>query len=585
MPSRFSGMGANLVGNVCSFRLWAPNAREVRVIGDFNGWNEATATFLDHEADGYWSCEVPGVQQGQEYKYIIQNRGNSLNNPGWRVWRVDAYARDVEHSGENANSIIVDPGWRWSPFDTPGFENFIFYQLHIGTFAGYHDNLGIGDRSARFTEIIPKLDYIRELGFNALALLPIGEYYADTGGGYAPTNFFAPESAYGSPDDLRRLVDEAHRRGLSVFFDVVFNHASTEDNRYWDYDGMNFDGGIYFENGGDTPFGRGLAHWKQEIRNFFLDNARMWFREYQADGLRFDATHLIPADAVRQIISGLRSDFPNKYLIAEYMPDTPYATKDLGFHAVWSIEDSHAFQDAANGHDPVAKIRSFLHWFGFDHAWNKVRYLTGSHDEVCDRLDGHNKDPRYLVERFGGRGNWYARAKARLAWALNVASPGTPMLFMGTECHMWGYWKPERDVNGDHRFDWGIAGDPLGMEMRRMVGDVNQVRWNNPALRSDTLQFTHEDDENGVVAFKRWSPDGNILLAVVNLGDRQWEQLNYGVNMGGESGQWEEVFNSQSPQYGGWSGSGNFGHHPWVQNDGRIYINLPKWSVLLFRKH
>src|SRR5207245_3323872 len=153
--------------------------------------------------------------------------------------------------------------------------------------------------------------------------------------------------------------------------------------------------------------------------------------------------------------------------------------------------------------------------------------------------------------------------------------PGTPMLFMGTEGHMWGYWRPEVDNNGEHRVDWQIIGDPTGAPMQRLVTDANWVRWNNPALRSEGFQFAHEDYANRVVAFKRWNDSGNIVLAIVNAGDNQWEHFDYGVNLGGESGQWEEIFNSQAPQYGGWNGSGNYGYSPWVPGDGRIYVKLP----------
>src|SRR5205807_9655545 len=132
-------------------------------------------------------------------------------------------------------------------FATPRFENFIIYQLHVGTFTGYHDAvtpLPASERVARFTDIIPKLGYVRNLGFNAVALLPIGEFMGDVGVGYAPSNYYAPESAYGTPADLRRLVQAAHDTGLAVIFDVVYNHVSIDDNRLWEFDGMNYDGGI-----------------------------------------------------------------------------------------------------------------------------------------------------------------------------------------------------------------------------------------------------------------------------------------------------------------------------------------------------
>ena len=157
-----------------------------------------------------------------------------------------------------------------------------------------------------------------------------------------------------------------------------------------------------------------------------------------------------------------------------------------------------------------------------------MRYLLGSHDQIADADNGNQSEHRYFVELYGGRNNWYARAKARLGWALNVAIPAIPLMFMGSECHHWGYWWPNPDRNAftsEHRFDWSIAGDTVGMPMRNLVRDVNWVRWDNPALRSPTLQFIHEDQSNHVLAFKRWHEGGNIVMVVINLSDRQWQRF------------------------------------------------------------
>jgi 1,4-alpha-glucan branching enzyme len=466
-------MGANLQeGDVCSFRVWAPNAKSVTVVGDFTQWSKRGVK-LAPEGNGYWSADVAEVSAGQAYKFVIENAGGSANNPGGTFWRVDPYAREVQNLQSNANGYIVDPTFTFTPFQTPRFENFVLYQLHIGTFAGLNDEAPVDPdtREAMFVDIIPKLNYIRALGFNALALLPVGQMGLRIGEGYSPTNWFAPDEYYGSPTALRQLVEAAHQTGLAVIFDMVYNHASTRDNRYWEFDGMNFDGGIYFEGGGDTPFG-----------------------------------------------------------------------------------------------------------------WNLVRYPLGSHDEIADLSGGLIPEYRYFIEKVGGRENWYARAKARVGWALAVALPGNPMLFMGTECHMWGYWSPNSDANGDHRFDWKLAGDRIGLEMRRMVKDANNVRWRHPALRSDTAQWTFADSTDQIVAFKRWDGKGDTILTVVNLSDGQWEHGEYGIRTGDTTGTWEEIFNSQSPRYGGWDGAGNYGARKSVQNDTKIYINLPKWSVLMFRK-
>ncbi len=587
-------IGAEVYSGGVAFRTWAPNASHVWVIGTFNGWNN-TATPMASEGNGYWSVDVAGAAAGNEYKYRIENSGSGTGNPGGIFYRTDVAARDTVHS--TGNGIVVDPSFSWAPFASPYFENYIIYQLHPGSFAGYNDGInmsghGGGGRVAWFSDIESKLQYVKDLGFNAIELLPVQEFAMDSSWGYNPALYFAPESSYGTPAQLRHLVNEAHKKGLAVIFDVVYNHAGPGDNSLWEYDGnYNGDGGVYFEGGWMTDWGRGPAHWKTEVRNFFLENARMYLKEYNADGLRFDATTKIQWESLQHITYNLKMEFPSKYLSAEHLPSDPAVITSAGFHATWKSAAHHEFQRAANGSDPVNKLKSFIGWDGYPNSFNNVKYLLGSHDDVGDDHDGDAQDGnsnwdsrhRYFVELFGGRDNWYARAKTRLGWALNVAIPGTPMMFMGSECHMPGYWHEGYDANGDHRFNWTLAGDPTGMPMRYMVSDVNNIRWANPALRSDTLQYTHEDQGNKILAFKRWS-GGNVILVVVNIGDGEWTGHSYGVSMGGESGQWQEIFNSQSAGYGGWDNSGNYLYDPWVQGDNKIYINIPKWSVLMFRK-
>jgi 1,4-alpha-glucan branching enzyme len=593
-----SGMGANLVGDECSFRVWAPNAIAVSVCIWQDERMSQVSLAPEPSNPSYWSVDVADVVAGQPYQFSIINKGGDPTNPGGILTRVDAYARQVESAEDNARGIVVDWQQEWFEFATPKFADLIIYEAHVGSFAGLNDHLNISTY-ATFADFETKLGYIRELGFNALQLLPTEQVDGIDGEGYGATNLFAPHNGYGTPAQLRSLVDAAHRHGLAVIFDVVYHHASTSHNHYWQYDGNTTDeGGIYFED----PFhyepardedGRSFAHWKSEVQNFLLDHARMLLHEYRGDGLRFDMAHSLTWECTQHIIAGLRENpyWRDKYFIAEWTSEQQdrwgKVIRELGFNAVWGMSDPFAFLDAVNGENTIDNLKSFIGWTGFDRSWNFVRYLLGSHDRIADSQSGEQSENRYFIELCGGRDNWYARAKARLGWALNVAMPGTPMLFMGSECHHWGYWWPNPDRNpatSEHRFDWAIAGDLIGISMRNLVKDVNWIRWHNPALRSDTLQFIHEDRNNTVLAFKRWHEGGNIVVIVVNLSDRQWQEHDYGIDLGGETGQWEEIFNSQSPQYDGWNDSGNYGHNLQVQTDGKIYINLPKWSVLILRK-
>jgi 1,4-alpha-glucan branching enzyme len=584
------------------FRVWAPNATEVRLLlqsGEL--WDFARGCReepLKQDEAGYWSALAGGVEPAMLYRYAISFDGITRQ-------KLDPAARDVIHSGlsrhdpDNRNACLVPQpdATDWAPFETPSFENFLIYQLHVGSFAGRNDGL-TDDDVAGFEEVQAKFGYIREMGFNAIELLPVHEFSADRSWGYNPGSFFAPESAYGTPQQLRDFVNRAHQEGLAMIFDVVYNHAGPQDSVLWRFDGADprNQGGIYFEGGKITNWGRGPAWWKREVRDFFFENACMFIEEYRADGLRFDATTQIDGTALAKVVAELRLRYPDKYLIAEHLPAHRWITTIGNFAATWFAKSHHECQRALNGDQPVNRVKSFLGWDGFENAWNLVKYTMGSHDDCGDQEDGDaehglsswDSRHRYLADQFGGRGNWHARAKCRLAWALNVAMPGTPMLFMGSECHMgapavaWGYWHDGEDWHGDHRFDWSIAGDPVGMQMRRLVSAANQARWHNPALRSETLAFTHEDHHNQVLAFKRWQSN-NVILTVVNLGEGNFENHAYGVDTGGQSGRWTQVLCTQDAAFGGWEAAGNAFHEPTTQGDGRIYINLPKWSVVMFR--
>jgi 1,4-alpha-glucan branching enzyme len=593
-------IGAWLTRDGCFFRVWAPNAVQVTVLLQAGPTWNVTAASARHaltNAGGYWSATVPGVRGGQLYRFEIKKPDGGL------LPRLDAAGRGVissdltrdDPSSHNASLVLGADPFPWAPFATPRFEDFIVYQCHIGTFAGWNDQLH--KSWATFADVESKLGYVQALGFNCIQPLPVQEFSGGRSWGYDPASYFSPETLYGSPDNLRHFVDAAHRQGLAVFFDVVYNHTGPADNALWEYDGNTNPGGIYFEGGQMTDWGIGPAWQKPQVQDYFYQNARMYLEYYNADGLRFDATTQINGNCLKLVMARLRQDFPDKYFLAEHLPDNPWIINEGRFCATWVSRSHFECQRALNGQDPLNKVKSFLGWDGYDHAWNLVKYTLGSHDDVGDEEGGNaqggltNWDAahRYLVDKLGGRANWWARAKCRLAWALNVAMPGTPMLFMGSECHMaspyvsWGYWDDGPDGHGDHRFNWDAAGDPTGMEMRRLVAACNAVRWNYPALRADNLTIPHEDPNNQVLGFVR-ELYGKVVLVVVNLSEQNFSDHGYGVNTGGSDGQWTQVLCTQDATFGGWDGAGNAYYDPWTQADGKLYINLPKWSVVIFSR-
>ena len=596
-------LGARFEGTGARFRVWGPNAdRALVAYGE--EWDQPPRFEMSRDGE-YWNAFVPDMPVGTRYRFIFVKNGREH-------LRIDPAARDTLHSGidnrENGG-FVVDPTFDWPAWNTPDFSDLILYQLHIGSFAGRNDHFAeqVQNDTATIAFLESKLGYIRELGFNAVQLLPLQEYYSDRSWGYNPSFYYSVESAYGSPDDVRHFVGRAHEHGLAVIFDVVYNHVSNTDNSLWNWEIYTRAGdhGEYLYPPFNTDWGPGPAFEKSAVRDFFVENARMLFKEYRIDGLRFDATRVIERNRgadnngwkfLQGLTWRLKEEFPDKYLIAEHLEDHDTIVRDAGMHATWFARAHHEFQRAAQGDDSLNRLKSFLGKdFGYGHSypnqWNLVKYLIGSHDDCGDDKNGATinetedwKRHRYFVEFYGGRDNWHARAKARLGWALNIAAMGTPMMFMGLECHHWGYWHDSHDGNGDHRFDWNLAGDGHGWDMRRLVAAANWTRWTNPCLRSETLDIVHEDYANNVLAFKRYTPSGNnCLLVVVNIGDASFGDHSYGVYTGGQTGQWTQILCTQDAAFGGWHGAGNAYHEPWTQSDGKLYINLPKWSVVIMQ--
>jgi 1,4-alpha-glucan branching enzyme len=380
--------------------------------------------------------------------------------------------------------------------------------------------------------------------------------------------------------------------------DNLWQFDGNNDHRIWSSDPSS-GGGIYFSTI-DTGFGRRPDHDNSEVQRFFRDNAALWFDEYHVDGLRFDSAVNFSQGGLTAIVQPLLARYPDKLIYAEDS-DPGYIFGTIGFRACWDMGSADGFARLVGNRD-LGALQSIIGRFGYPTAASAIKYLLGSHDQIFNQweLDKNGRtwtwdkpphdglrENRYFVEKIGGpltgRNNWFALAQARMGWSLNVAIPCTPMLFMGSECHHYGYWNPDKDPFSDHRFDWSIAGDPVGVPMRNLVRDVNAVRWNNAALRSDAgPEISHIDPDNGVLAFRRWNTAGNVLLTVVNLSDNQWSDPVYGVAAGSPGNAWSEIFNSQAPQYGGWNDSGNHLADLRVAEDGKMYIRLPKWSVLMF---
>mmetsp|Transcript_35715 Transcript_35715/g.102649 ORF Transcript_35715/g.102649 Transcript_35715/m.102649 type:complete len:405 (+) Transcript_35715:732-1946(+) len=344
---------------------------------------------------------------------------------------------------------------------------------------------------------------------------------------------------------------------------------------------VRFKGGIYFEGGEDTPWGKKFAFHKREVREMIKASARMFIEEYNGDGLRFDSVHNMPWDLLQEITGDMRHRYPNKIKIAEVTPEHPSILHSAGFDCCWIhatyYDTVKIMRDEEREHH-IGKMMAMINGHGgFKTSHESCNSILGSHDQNGSKKGGQSdgRVGRYFVDLFGGRNNWHARAKCRMWYGLQAFSRGLPMIFMGTETHQGGWW----DANPSQAFDWGLLEDPMAKQMNALVKKANEVRLAHKALTTENegVNFTHKDGGHRVLGFVR----GNILC-VVNASDKQWEDKGYGVQTPFAGKTVTHVFNSQAEEFGGWAGSWTSDQPIQVGGDGKVHCTIPKWSCLAF---
>jgi len=559
-----SGMGAIPGATGVTFRLWAPHAEEVYVLGSFNDWHE-TATPLTSEGNGYWAAAVPEAKNGDEYKYLLQT-------PTGQLSRIDPYARQVTNS--IGNGVIYNPvdfDWGGDAFQMATGNELVIYELHVGTF-----NVKEKGRTGTFDSAMEKLPYLRDLGINAVELMPVAEFPGDFSWGYNPAHLFAVESSYGGPDALKRFVKAAHQHGIAVIIDVVYNHLGPSDLALWQFDGWseNGKGGIYFYNDhrSQTPWGDTRPDYgRNEVRQYLRDNALMWFEEYHADGLRWDMiiyikningdadnpAHDIPEgwSLMQWVNAEIQQRFPGKISIGESMRNTPWVTKDVGaggagFNAQWDAEFVHAVRRAVIGRDDGSRDleavgRAIMHRDDLD-AFRRVIF-TESHDEVAN---GRARVPEEIWP--GKVDSWFSKKRSTLGGALVLTSPGIPMLFEGQEL-LEDRWFQDQDP-----IDWSRVEDEHGI--LGMYRDLIALRRNRAGLTrglcGQGIHVYHFNDEAKLLAFHRWDKQGpaDSVVVVVNMTNQKRDE--YVIGFPG-AGWWKTRFNSDSYNY-----DPDFANHP-----------------------
>ncbi|HEX4961311.1 MAG TPA: 1,4-alpha-glucan branching protein GlgB [Thermoanaerobaculia bacterium] len=590
------------------FAVWAPDAAQVSVIGDWNLWDKRAHLMTARGTSGVWETFVPGVAPGVRYKYHVISRYN-----GYRVDKADPFAFYAEKPPLRA-SIVWDLDYTWqdgewmasrlekqslaAPIST--------YELHLGSWRRVPEE---GNRSLTYREAAPLLaEHVKRLGFTHVELLPIMEHPFYGSWGYQSLGYFAASSRYGTPQDLMFLIDTLHQAGIGVLLDWVPSHFPGDEHGLAFFDGTHLYEHADPRKGFHPDWASYIFNYgRNEVRSFLTSSAVFWLEQYHADGLRVDAVaSMLYLDYSRQAGEWISNEHggrenleaiaflrtvndevaaaaPTAVVIAEESTAWPLVSRPtylggLGFGYKWDMGWMH---DTLSyfGEDPV--YRRYHHneiTFRMVYAFKESFVLPLSHDEVV-----HGKGS--LANKMPGDA-WQKLANLRLLYGYMWSQPGKKLLFMGGELAQWKEW------NHDASLDWHLLGEKGHAGVCRFLEDLNHLYRSEPALHEldcDPAGFEWidgSDAENSVIAYLRKGKSaGEPILAVFSFTPVVREHYRIGVPA---AGYWREVLNSDAAEYGG-SGLGNYGgvESEEIPKHGRghsVALKLPPLGVLLLQR-
>ncbi len=590
------------------FAVWAPDAEQVFVMGDFNRWGKNSHPLAPRGQSGIWDGFIPGVGQGALYKYYISSR---INN--YQVDKADAFGFYYEGPPRTA-SIVWDLDYLWEDQDWMANRHrnnaldapISIYEIHLGSWRRVPEE---GDRFLSYREIAPLLvDYLQKLGFTHVEFLPITEHPFYGSWGYQTIGYFAPTSRYGTPQDFLYLVDYLHQHNFGVILDWVPSHFPADEHGPGFFDGSHLFEHADPRKGLHPDWNSFIFNYgRSEVRNFLVSSALFWLDKYHVDGLRLDAVasmlyldysrkegewipnqyggreNLEAIFFLRKLNEEIYQNYPDVQTIAEESTAWPLVSRPnylggLGFGLKWDMGWMHDSLDYFS-RDPI--FRKFAHstlTFRMLYAFQENFILPLSHDEVV-----HGKGS--LLRKMPGD-DWQKFANLRLLFGYMFSQPGKKLLFMGAEFGQWDEWYHEKSL------DWHLTQSPPHIGVQRWVEDLNQFYRREPAFYERDFSsegFAWIDcqdiDDSILVYLRRGREPQDTILVVANFTPVVHHNYRVGVPMGGF---WRELLNSDSPDYWG-SGQGNLGGMESVPipAHGRyasVNLTLPPLGIVFFKR-
>jgi 1,4-alpha-glucan branching enzyme len=602
-----SKLGCRLLtpGQGAHFAVWAPNAAAVSVIGDWNGWNAAENPLVPRaDGSGVWEGAAPAAQRGQAYKYRITSRVGAF-----AVDKADPYGVFCEAPPATASRVWTleyewnDSVWMGARARRNGLDApMSIYELHAGSWRRKDGNF------LNYRELAQRLaDYVLDLGFTHVELMPITEHPFYGSWGYQTTGYFAPSSRYGTPQDLMYFVDHLHEKGIGVVLDWVPSHFPADEHGLVFFDGTHLYEHADPQQGFHPEWNSAIFNFgRNEVRSFLISSALFWLEKYHIDGLRVDAVasmlyldyarkqgewipnrfggreNLEAIDFLRTLNQAVYRDHPDTTMIAEEstawpMVSRPTDSGGLGFGLKWNMGWMHDTLEYMKL-DPVN--RKYHHGqltFSLIYAFNENFVLPLSHDEVV-----YGKGS--LIGKMPGD-DWQKFANLRALYGYMWAHPGKKLLFMGGEFGQRREWTHEGEL------EWWVADLPEHAGVKHLVRDLNRIYRREPALHkidfsSDGFEWLDLGSADiSVIAFLRKAPgDGAPLLVICNFTPVPRRNFLVGVPF---RGVWHEILNTDAREYGGagWGNLGGVESVP-VTTQGRVEsvnLNLPPLATIVLR--